>query len=128
MVVDGKYHHVFVSGGPTANGVVILNVAGNVEETIGGQYGATGMVLSGDGKKLWVALAAGDAISEIDPRTHREVARYSTGVRTCPTHLARTGEVLWFSHGCDGTWSGGIGRVVFPPPPGAVPDARVPSA
>ncbi|MDG4822021.1 hypothetical protein O7635_09155 [Asanoa sp. WMMD1127] len=123
MIVDGEYDHVFVTGGPTANGVVVLNLNGNVEETIGNQYGATGMALSADGKKLWVALAAGDAISEIDPRTHREVARYSTGTRTCPTHLARTGDVLWFSHGCDGTWSGGVGRVTFPPPPEPCPTA-----
>jgi sugar lactone lactonase YvrE len=123
MVVDGRYDHVFVTGGPSANGVVVLNLDGYVEETIGGQYGATGMALSADGKKLWVALAAGDAISEIDPRTHREVARYSTGARTCPTHLARTGDVLWFSHGCDGTWNGGIGRVTFPPPPEPCPTA-----
>jgi sugar lactone lactonase YvrE len=119
MVVDGRYDHVFVSGGPSSNGVVVTDQGGDVDEVITGQYGATGLALSADGRKLYVALAAGDAISVIDTRSLEEIARYSTGTRTCPTHLVRTGELLWFSHGCDGTWSGGIGRVKFPPPPPA---------
>ncbi|MEJ3749691.1 hypothetical protein WEI85_45835 [Actinomycetes bacterium KLBMP 9797] len=121
LAVDQKYGHVFISGGPSSNGVVVTDLDGDVEDTITGQYGATGLALSADGKKLYVALAAGDAISVIDTRSHEEVARYSTGARTCPTHLVRTADVLWFSHGCDGTWNGGIGRVKFPPPPTATP-------
>ncbi|MGW4946481.1 hypothetical protein ACWEOZ_33410 [Actinoplanes sp. NPDC004185] len=62
----------------------------------------------------------------IDTHTLKETDRYSTGARTCPTHLVQVGELLWFG-GCDGTWSGGVGRVKFPEPvepdPSASPSA-----
>jgi sugar lactone lactonase YvrE len=116
LVVDAAHDQVFISGGPAANGIVVTDLRGRVEETIGNQYGATGLALSADGKKLYVAQAAGDAIAVIDTASRKQTARYPTGARTCPTHLVRTAELLWFSHGCDGTWSGGVGRVKFPPP------------
>jgi sugar lactone lactonase YvrE len=121
LVVDHRNDQVFISGGPSSNGIVVTDLDGDVDDTITGQYGATGMVLSADSRKLYVAQAAGDAISVVDTRTLREIARYGTGTRTCPTHLVRTAEVLWFGHGCDGTWSGGVGRVKFPPPPQPCP-------
>lgn len=116
MVVDVDHDQLYITGGASSNGVVVTDLDGSVKKTITGQYGATGLALSADSHELYVALAGGDAISVIDTHTLKEVARHSTGTRTCPTHLARTGSVLWFGHGCDGTWNGGVGRVVFPAP------------
>ncbi|MEU8236181.1 hypothetical protein AB0C12_41880 [Actinoplanes sp. NPDC048967] len=127
LVVDQDHDQVYITGGSGSNGVVVTDLDGHVKKTITGQYGATGLALNADNHKLYVALAAGDAISVIDTHTLKETDRYSTGARTCPTHLVRAGELLWFGHGCDGTWSGGVGRVKFPEPvepdPSASPSA-----
>lgn len=111
MVVDDEHSLVFVSGGPSSNGIVVTDFDGRVRKTIGRQYGATGMALNADRTKLYAALAAGDAISVIDVLTLKEIDRYPTGSRTCPTHLARTGDNIWFGHGCDDNWTGGVGRL-----------------
>ncbi|GLY93916.1 hypothetical protein Acsp02_11720 [Actinoplanes sp. NBRC 103695] len=111
MIVDDEHSLVFVSGGPSSNGIVVTDFDGRVRKTIGKQYGATGMALNADRTKLYVALAAGDAISVIDLNTLREIDRHPTGTRTCPTHLARTGDNIWFGHGCDDNWTGGVGRL-----------------
>jgi hypothetical protein len=116
LVVDQDHDQVYITGGSSSNGVVVTDLDGRVKKTITGQYGATGLALNADNHKLYVALAAGDAISVIDTHTLKEVERHATGSRTCPTHLVRAGERLWFGHGCDGTWSGGVGRVTFPEP------------
>ncbi|SCL62225.1 YncE family protein [Micromonospora yangpuensis] len=115
-VVDDDHGHVFVSGGPTGNGVVVTNRYGGVVKTITGQYGATGLALDAPRDRLYVANAAGDAVSVIDLHSLTEIDRIPTGAQTCPTHLTRTDEVLWFGYGCEGTWNGGIGRIEFPEP------------
>lgn len=111
MVVDQAHKKVFVSGGAASNGIVVLDFSGRTVKTVNGQYGATGLVLSEDGKTLYAALASGDAISAIDTATLTESRRFSTGAQTCPTHLARTGTLVWFGYGCDATWNGRVGRL-----------------
>jgi len=112
LAVDSAHERVFVSGGASSNGVVVTDFSGRVRTTIANQPGADGLELSADGTKLYVALSAGDGISVIDTATLTETARHSTGPGTCPTHLARTGSVVWFGYGCeDGNWSGKIGSL-----------------
>jgi len=111
MVVDDDHSQVFISGGPSSNGIVVTDFGGRVKKTIGKQYGATGMAVDSQRDKLYVALAAGDAISVIDLHTLKEIGRHDTGPRTCPTHLARIGDNVWFGHGCDDNWTGGVGRL-----------------
>jgi DNA-binding beta-propeller fold protein YncE len=111
MAVDQVHKRVFVSGGAASNGIVVLDFSGHSVKTLSGQYGATGLVLSEDGKTLYAALAAGDAISAIDTATLAESKRFPIGAQTCPTHLARTGTLIWFGYGCDATWNGRIGRL-----------------
>jgi hypothetical protein len=111
MVVDDGHRRVFVSGGPSANGIAVADFSGRVSKTIDKQHGATGLALSEGGRTLYAALASGDAISAIDTETLKETARYATGAQTCPTHLARTGALVWFGYGCDDTWNGRIGRL-----------------
>ena len=116
LAVDEDHDQLYITGGANSNGVVVTDLDGHYKKTIKDQYGATGLALNADNHKLYVALATGDAISVIDTHTLKEIDRYSTGAQTCPTHLRRAGERLFFGHGCDGTWKGGIGRVTFPEP------------
>jgi YVTN family beta-propeller protein len=111
LVVDQTRRHLFVTGGEASNVVLVTDLSGRRVKTITGQYGATGLALNAAGTHLYVALATGDAISVIDTKSLTETARYPTGAQTCPTHLARTENLIWFGYGCDGTWSGGIGRL-----------------
>ncbi|MDP9794714.1 hypothetical protein J2S43_003226 [Catenuloplanes nepalensis] len=112
MIVDEEHGQIYLSGGPSGNGVVVTSLSGVHITTITGQYGATGLAQDADTEVLYIAQAAGDAITVIDVHNFQQVARYSTGAQTCPTHLARTENVLWFGYGCDsGTFNGGIGRI-----------------
>ncbi|MEJ3743811.1 hypothetical protein WEI85_11030 [Actinomycetes bacterium KLBMP 9797] len=125
LVVDQAHRHLFVTGGPTSNAVLVTDFSGRTVKTLSGQHGATGLVLSADGLRLYVALAAGDAISVIDTKTLKETARYGTGAGTCPTHLARTEGLVWFGYGCDNSWSGGIGKLdTVASPPAVTLDAQ----
>jgi hypothetical protein len=120
LVVDGAHQHVLVSGGATGNEIAVTDLSGRVVKTIGGQFGASGLALSQDGRTAFVALAAGDAISAIDTATLAERARYATGPGTCPTHLAGAGSRLWFGYGCDSSTGGGIGLLDTTADPPAV--------
>lgn len=111
LLVDDTNDHVFVSGGRSSNTVVVLDLRGRLLKKIDGQFGATGLALSEDGGTLFVAQASGDAISTIDTETLKETARYATEPQTCPTHLGRTGAVVWFGYGCEDSWNGGIGKL-----------------
>jgi sugar lactone lactonase YvrE len=118
IVVDDVHKRVFVSGGPTTNGIVVTDFDGKVKKTIRGQSGATGLVLSADSKVLYAALAAGDAISLIDTEKLVETTRIPIGAQTCPTHLARTAALVWFGYGCEDDFTGKIGKLdtaVTPP-------------
>ncbi|MFM9551613.1 MULTISPECIES: hypothetical protein [Streptomyces] len=121
-VVDQLHRQVYVSGGAVGQSVAVVGLPerkrvgsgpGRDVQLVDGQQGAHGMALSQDGKSLFVALAAGDAVSVIDTETLKETARYRAGAdqnHLCPTHLARIGTVLWIGYGCD-AWEGGIARL-----------------
>ncbi|MBM7774765.1 hypothetical protein JOD54_004969 [Actinokineospora baliensis] len=111
IAVDQVHQRVFVSGGPTANGIVVTDLRGKVVKRLDGQPGATGLELNADSTRLYVALAAGDAISVIDTTTLAETDRHATGTSSCPTHLARTGALIWFGYGCAADWNAKIGRL-----------------
>lgn len=100
LTVDGSHHHVFASGGTADDAVVVLDLEGEVSTVLHDLPGAADMVLSSDGSTLYVALSEADAVAAIDTESLKETARYSTGATTCPTHLARVGDVLWFGYGC----------------------------
>ncbi|GLY79755.1 hypothetical protein Airi01_080220 [Actinoallomurus iriomotensis] len=100
LAVDGGHQHVFASGGTADDAVAVLSLEGQVSTVLHDLPGAADMVLSGDGSTLYVALSEADAVAAIDTTSLRETARYATGTTTCPTHLARVGDVLWFGYGC----------------------------
>jgi len=99
IVVDSAHGHVFVSGGDGINGVAVADADGTIEQTLAGLPGATGMALSSDGSTVYVALANGDGIGKIDTAT-LSVTTTSTGTSTCPTSVAETAGLVWFSYGC----------------------------
>jgi hypothetical protein len=111
IAVDQVHQRVFVSGGPTANGIVVTDFKGRVTKRIDNQPGATGLVLSADGLSLYAGLASGDAISVISTETLTEIARHVVGPQSCPTHLARTGSLVWFGYGCEANWNAKIGKL-----------------
>jgi hypothetical protein len=109
LVVDAPHGHLFVSGGAGTDGILVTDLDGGNPTTIGGEQGATGLALSGDGSALYAALPGQDAIAAISTDSLTESARYDTGTGTRPDSLAVAGGTLWFGYGTAG--AGGIGSV-----------------
>lgn len=109
LLIDDTGRRVFISGGESSNGIVVTDLDGNVTSRIENLPGASDIEMSDDGKRLYVALAAGDAIAAIDTTTLTEITRYKVKAQSCPTHMARTGKSVWFSYGCESDWFGKIG-------------------
>jgi hypothetical protein len=97
IVVDPSAGHVFVSGGPGNSSVVVLNYAGTILKTIGGEGGAAGMALDSATHTLYVALHDSTAISEINTQTLTETKRFSTAPYAGPSSVVIAGGKLWFS-------------------------------
>lgn len=109
IVADAAHKHVFISGGTGVNGVAVFNLAGKRLKTLGSTPGATGMTLSANGATLYVALADGDGIREINTKTLTGTT-VSTGAGTCPQDVAVTAGTVWFSYACD-QGSGSVGAL-----------------
>ncbi|MCF3129985.1 hypothetical protein [Streptomyces olivochromogenes] len=108
IVVGGVHDRVFVSD-PTGGSIVVTDYAGTVVQQITAEEGASGLVLSADSSKLYVALSTAGAIAEIDTATLTETKRYPTGADTSPQSLAMAGGKLWFGYTVAG--NGGIGAL-----------------
>ena len=104
IVADEAHGRVYVSGGDGQSGLTVLDSAGVVERTVPGLPGASDMVLSDDGSVLYVALANGDGIEQIDTSTlgtsSPTMTKFSTGATTCPTSVAVSAGLVWFGYGC----------------------------
>lgn len=111
MVVDGTNGHVFVSGGPTASAVTVLDFNGAIVQTITGEQGATGLALDESTGTVYVALQNASAISEIDTTTLTETSRFATTGMSAPRWLALAGGRIWFSYNCNN--SGGVGSAAL---------------
>lgn len=109
MIVDAPHGHLFISGGPGTDGILVTDLDGGNPTTISGEPGATGLALSGDGSALYAALPGQDAIAAISTENLTESARYGTGAGTRPDSLAVAGGTVWFGYGTAG--AGGIGSL-----------------
>ncbi|MDX6225743.1 MAG: hypothetical protein QOE64_2119, partial [Frankiales bacterium] len=98
-VVDA-HDHVFQSFGRNESTIAVRDISDGTTTVIEGQYGASGMALSADGSQLYVALAAGDAISVIDTTSLTELRRVGTGTASCPSAVAETPGRAWFIDSC----------------------------
>lgn len=98
MVVDGAYHHVFITGASSDSVIVVRNEDGTSAGTITGESGAGGMVL--DGSTLYVARCGWGTIDIINTATLTKIGSFSAAVGgTCD--LAEAGGRLWYSDSTD---------------------------
>ncbi|MFC4333718.1 YncE family protein [Salininema proteolyticum] len=105
---------VFLSGGPTSNGLAVYDATTGDVELLADLPGASGMARDGD--DLYVALASGDAIAVLDVVTLEEKTRIGLDRQTCPEHMAIAERVLYFGYGCGNGWTGGVGSVALDDP------------
>ncbi|MFR9777069.1 hypothetical protein ACL02O_13525 [Micromonospora sp. MS34] len=100
MMVDSAHGHLFFSLGRQRSGVRVTDLSGGAQRTIPDLPGASGMALSVDGSKLYVALADAGAVAAIDTTTLAETQRWSIGAGSCPTWLTPAGGKLYLGYGC----------------------------
>jgi DNA-binding beta-propeller fold protein YncE len=113
MLVDEARGRVYISGGKGTNSVVVTDLDGGNQQTVGIGRGGGGMTLSPDGTKLYVALVDSDGIAIIDLPNYAVEHYYvgtHDGVPTCPRDVAWAAGQLWFGWGCDNA-PAGIGKV-----------------
>lgn len=99
IVVDEAHEHVFVTGGRGNDGVAVLDLDGNLIETIDGPHDASGLVL--DGSSLYVGRASykdasSSSIYEIDTGTLSLERTIAIATRTSGD-LGFAGGKIWFS-------------------------------
>lgn len=109
VLADPRHKHVFVSGGDASSGVVVTDSSGKLLKHLPSTAGARGMTLSPNGKTVYVALADGDGIREINASSLKGTT-VRTGASTCPQGVAVTAGLVWFSYGCDGA-GGAVGTL-----------------
>lgn len=109
MAIDDEHEHVFVSGFPVTDTVVVLDFDGTIVGSITGQQGASGMVVDPATDTLYVALRNADAISAVSTSTLTETGRISISPLVKPSMLALAGGRLWFGHNCG--LGGGTGSI-----------------
>ncbi len=95
MAIDPVGHHIFVSGGTSSDSIYVLDLAGNLVQTITGEPVARGMVVDPAHHTLYAALGASGQISLIDTTTMTETARVSAAPDTQPTTPVIAGGKLW---------------------------------
>jgi YVTN family beta-propeller protein len=96
---------VFVSA---LDRIVVADGTGGVVDSIGALPGATGLVTSADGSRLYVALRDSGEVAVIDTATLAELRRITVGSSyPCPRRLALDGTRLVIGYGCD-QWGGGV--------------------
>jgi YVTN family beta-propeller protein len=88
--------YLFVS---TENSVVVLSSSGAIQETITGMFGASGMVVSTDDSRLYVALAGSGQVAVVDTSTLAVTDIWTAG--PCVKYVALSGSTLFFSYGCE---------------------------
>lgn len=95
MAIDAAAGHIFLSGGNGSNSIYVLDLNGNLVQTIDGEPGAMGLTIDPAHHMLYAALGASGQISEIDTATLTETSRFSAGPDTQPTSLFLAGGKLW---------------------------------
>ncbi|MGW5669327.1 hypothetical protein [Micromonospora sp. NPDC003776] len=100
MVVDSSHRQLFFSQGRYQSELRVTDLSGDTQRTIPNLPGASGMALSPDGSKLYVALIEAGAVAAIDTTTLTETHRYSMGAGTCPEWLAPAGGKIYVGYGC----------------------------
>jgi hypothetical protein len=101
ILVDDAAGYVFLSEGAEGNaaGIVVTDLSGNYVTTLDAGDGVQGLVLSSDGRTLYAALAAVDAVGVIDTASLTQTTTYSLAITgTAPYYLALQSGKLWVSY------------------------------
>ncbi|MET7465883.1 hypothetical protein [Nonomuraea sp. NPDC005501] len=85
------------------NRIVVADTSGEVQGTITGVSGASGLAMTADGTRVYAALQGSKEVAEIDTATREITRRIDLAAYGCPFSLALTGERLWIGYGCDAT-------------------------
>jgi YVTN family beta-propeller protein len=93
--IAGAGGHLFVAD---TNAVLVFGAAGNLETTITGVFGATGITAAPDGGQVYVAESTSAKIATIDVATLTKTAEVA--VSACPSGLAVTSTTVFYSSGC----------------------------
>ncbi len=99
------HHGDLVVGGDTVavslgDRIVIADTTGELQGTITGLSGATGLAMTADGTRLYAALMDSNEVAEINTATREITRRIDLAAHGCPYSLALTGDRLWVGYGC----------------------------
>jgi hypothetical protein len=98
MAVDEANGSVYITSGPSGDAITVLNLDGSPKTLITGVGDAQQIERAIDGSAIYVALQSNHAIGVIDPTT-RAMTTVDLGAGRCPSSIAQSGEVLWFTYG-----------------------------
>ena len=105
ILADDAAGYVFISEGtvadygPGAGGIVVTDLSGRYVTTLDTGDDAKGLALSPDGKTLYAALAATNAVGVIDTATLTQTTTYPLATAgTAPYSLALQSGKLWVSY------------------------------
>jgi sugar lactone lactonase YvrE len=94
LLLNETKGHIYVSSGSDNNSVLVLDLSGNVVETITNVAGAALMDLSPTGDILWVAAPDADEVIGYSTDTFDEVHRIEFASGGCPFSVADLGGTL----------------------------------
>jgi hypothetical protein len=97
FLVDDERDRLVVSGGPSGDSIVVLDLDGQVLHTVTGLPGPSGMAFHGDA--LYVALKQAGEIATFDAADYSRRPPVATGLSE-PTDLVEVAGRLWTITGC----------------------------
>jgi hypothetical protein len=98
LYVDQERRHVFVSGGPGTNAVLVFGFDGRLIKRIEGLAGAADLLVEGD--RMYVALSSSNVIAVLDMKKLETVDTLDVSPYAQPTYLSKTGDTIYFTHSC----------------------------
>ncbi|HYO60644.1 MAG TPA: hypothetical protein VEU29_01945 [Actinomycetota bacterium] len=98
LYVDQPRRHVFVSGGPGTNAVLVFGFDGRLTKRIEGLAGAADMLVEGD--RMYVALASSNVIAIVDLKKLETIDTIDVSPYSQPRYLSKTRDTIYFTHSC----------------------------
>ncbi|MBF8184826.1 hypothetical protein ITP53_03540 [Nonomuraea sp. K274] len=95
---------VFVSGDDQ---IIVADSRGTITNTINDLPGASGLAMTPDNTRMFVALSGAQQVAEIDTDSLAVIRRIDVAPHPCPSNLTLSGDRLWVGYGCGNTFNGG---------------------
>ncbi|TMR22386.1 WD40 repeat domain-containing protein [Nonomuraea turkmeniaca] len=96
---------VFVSGDDQ---IIVTDSRGTITDTITDLPGASGLAMTPDSTRMFVALSGAQQVIELDTDSLTVIRRIDVAPHPCPSNLALSGDRLWVGYGCGNTFNGGV--------------------